>query len=76
MISAEQKLPFSGLRFAVYLCAGDDLADIRQTRADSFSVDVPQSAFDIVFCVQLRINLIIRTAKLGQFLDLRLFCIS
>ena len=49
MIAAEQQLPFTELRLAVLLGAGDDLADIGQSGADALAVDITQTALDVIF---------------------------
>ena len=72
MVTAEQQLSLSELCLAVFLGTGNDLADIGQSGADALAVDIAQAALDVIFCIEIRVNLIILPAKPGELLD---FCL-
>ena len=65
-VTAVEKLPFAGDFHAVFHAAGADLRNIGKAGQNAVAVNVAQAALYVVFCIELRVNLTVFHAKIGE----------
>ena len=65
-VTAVENLPFAGNFHAVFHAAGADLRNIGKAGQNAVAVNVAQAALYVVFCIELRVNLTVFHAKIGE----------